>query len=142
MVEIEQAGRSATAHKIAQKVIAAIRLAVKALDTAAILPVTVAAALVPVAAIPPVMVVVLVLVAATRPSAMVVVPGSIGATRRPVTVAAAPGLAAAIHRTAAASRVVAVTRDWAAVEMGRLRSCHKSGHHLVDLLRNWRIVAY
>ena len=78
-----------------------------------------------IAAILPAMVVVLVAVAAILP-----------------VMAAARVSAAAIRQTAAASRVVVVTRDWAAVEMGRLRSCHKSGHHLADLLRNWRIVAY
>ena len=105
MVGTEQVARSATAHKIAQTVIATMRRPAQALDIAAILPAT------------------------------VVVTGSIAATRRSVTVAAAQVLVVA-------SRVVAVTRDWTVVEVERLRSCHKSGHYPVDLLRNWRIVAY
>src|SRR5581483_5964199 len=131
MVGIEQAARSATAHKIVQTVIATMRRPAQALDIAA----RRCPAMDSVAAILPVMVVALVPVAAIRPSAMVVVAGSVAATRRSVMVAAAQVLVVA-------SRVVAVTRDWAVVEVERLRSCHKSGHHPVDLLRNWRIVAY
>ena len=37
---------------------------------------------------------------------------------------------------------VAATRDRAAVEVERLRSCHKNEHYRVALLRNWRIVAF
>ena len=133
--------RPATAHKIAQTVIAAIRPSVQTLDIAAILLATVVARVL-VAAIPPVMAAARVLVAAIRPSAMVVVPGSTGTTRQPVTVVVAPVLVAASRRMVATLRVVAVTRDRAAVEVERLRSCRKSEHYPVDLLRNWRIFAY
>ena len=116
LVGTEQVARSATAHKIVQTVIATMRRPAQALDIAA----RRCPPMDSVAAILPVMVVALVPVAAIRPSAMV----------------------AAAQVLVVASRVVAVTRDWAVVEVERLRSCHKSGHYPVDLLRNWRIVAY
>jgi hypothetical protein len=40
-----------------------------------------------------------------------------------------------------ASRIVAVARDWAATEVEQLRSYRKSENSQEALLRNWRIVA-
>ena len=112
-VGIEQGARSATAHRIARMLLEAIRQPAQALE-----------------------------VAARHYSAMVVALDSMAATRPFVMVVAVSVPVATTRQPVAASRVVAVTRDWAVVEVGRLRSCRKSGHYLVDLLRSWRIFAY
>ena len=90
-------------------------------------------------------------VAATNHSVRaVVVQGPVGASRQPV-MAVAQGSVEATHSPVASEAVVeanlqfvavAVTRDWPAVEGERSRRYHKSGHHRVEPLHNWRIVAY
>src|SRR5712692_6980261 len=90
-------------------------------------------------------------VAATNHSVRaVVVQGPVGASRQPV-MAVAQGSVEATHSPVASEAVVeanlqfvvvAVARDWPAVEGERSRRYHKSGHHRVEPLHNWRIVAY
>jgi len=90
-------------------------------------------------------------VAATNYSVRaVVVQGPVGASRQPV-MAVAQGSVEATHSPVASEAVVeanlqfvavAVARDWPAVEGERSRRYHKSGHHRVEPLHNWRIVAY
>ena len=97
-------------------------------------------------------------VAATNYSVgMVVVQGQVEASRLPV-MAVAQGPVEATHSpvaskavveanlqfvaVAVASRVVAVARDWPAVEGEQSRRYHKSEHYQVEPLHNWCIVAY
>jgi len=85
-------------------------------------------------------------VEASRPLVPVV-----AATNYSVGVAVAQGQVEATHSPVASEAVVeanlqfvavAVARDWPAVEGERSRRYHKSGHHRVEPLHNWRIVAY
>jgi len=75
-------------------------------------------------------------VAATNYSVgMVVVQGPVEATHSPVA-------SKAVVEANLQFVAVAVARDWPAVEGERSRRYHKSGHHRVEPLHNWRIVAY
>lgn len=82
------------------------------------------------------------LVGATRPPVMAVAQGPVEATHSPVASRAAVEANLQFVAVAVASRVVAVARNWPAVEVERSRSYYKSEHYQVDPLRNWRIVAY
>jgi len=81
-------------------------------------------------------------VGASRQPVMAVAQGSVEATHSPVASEAVVEANLQFVAVAVASRVVAVARDWPAVEGERSRRYHKSGHHRVEPLHNWRIVAY
>ena len=82
------------------------------------------------------------LVGATRQPVMAVAQGPVEATHSPVASKAVVEANLQFVEVAVASRVVAVARDWPAVEVERSRSYRKSEHHQVEPLHNWRIVAY
>ena len=120
LVGIEPEEHSATAQKIAQRPVEAMRLLAKA-------------------------------VAAMHCSVVEVVAREpVEAIRSPVTAAAQalveeaipPSVLEPIGAIPPLEMAVAATRDRAAVEVERLRSCHKNEHYRVALLRNWRIVAF
>jgi len=82
------------------------------------------------------------LAGASRPPVMAVAQGPVEATHSPVASKAVVEANLQFVAVAVASRVVAVARDWPAVEVERSRSYRKSEHYQVEPLRNWRIVAY
>ena len=121
LVGIEPEEHSATAQKIAQRPIEAIRLLAKAVAAMHCSVVEVVVAREPIEAIrSPV----------------------IAAAQALVEEAILPSVPEPIGAIPPLERAVAATRDRAAVEVERLRSCHKNEHYRVALLRNWRIVAF